>query len=252
MSGMSMLDYDREADHYDATRGGDVRAASAAAAVLALLPYDTARLADLACGTGIVTARLGGPGRWVIGVDLSAGMARVAAARLPHRITIGDVTRLPLADASLDAVVMIWLLHLMNGPAGAAALTEAARVLRPGGSLLTTVDKNAAVFAVGGDTTALVKPVRAAYAAPETDATDRVTDLAGRLGLTVTAQTTFTGTGQGRTPRQWRERLLDGAFAWAEAAGDDLTALCERLEALPDQDRPRADPVYRLIRLTKS
>lgn len=245
-----MLDYDREADRYDVTRGGDARAASAAAAVRALLPPDTARLADLACGTGIVTARLRRPGRQVIGIDLSSGMARIAETRLPGRITIGDVTRLPLADASVDAVVMIWLLHLMNEPASAAALTEAARVLRPGGTLLTTVDKNDAVFAAGGDVTALIEPVRAARAAPGTDATGRVTDLAGRLGLTVTGQGAFPGTGQGRSPRQWRERLSGSAFTWAEAAGDDLTALGERLRALPDQDRPRPDPVYRLIRLT--
>ncbi|GAA4482098.1 class I SAM-dependent methyltransferase [Actinoallomurus oryzae] len=246
-----MLDYDREADHYDVTRGGDARAASAAAAVRALLPPDTTRLADLACGTGIVTVRLTRPGRQVIGIDLSSGMTRIAATRLPGRITIGDVTRLPLADASMDAVVMIWLLHLMNAPAGAAALTEVARVLRPGGTLLTTVDKNDAVFATDDDTTALIKPVRAAYAAPQTDATGRVTDLGAPLGLTVTGENAFPGTGQGRSPRRWREHLLAGAFTWAKAAGDDLTALCERLQALPDQDRPRPDPVYRLLRLTK-
>src|SRR5579859_515064 len=89
-----MLDYDREAAHYDATRGGDARAGAAAGAIEALLIQapvrgnlvrgnlvrgDLVRIADLACGTGIVTVRLAGPGRRVIGLDRSAGIAGVAA-----------------------------------------------------------------------------------------------------------------------------------------------------------------------------
>ena len=51
-----MLDYDREAAHYDATRGGDARADAAADAIQTLLPAaGTARIADVGCGTGIVT-----------------------------------------------------------------------------------------------------------------------------------------------------------------------------------------------------
>jgi 2-polyprenyl-3-methyl-5-hydroxy-6-metoxy-1,4-benzoquinol methylase len=84
-----MLDYDREAAHYDATRGGDARAEAAAGAIERLLtqvPVGQAaglvRIADLACGTGIVTVRLAGPGRHVIGM---AGSARVTppACRWP-------------------------------------------------------------------------------------------------------------------------------------------------------------------------
>jgi hypothetical protein len=45
---MSMRNYDHEAGHYDATRGGDARAEAAAAAVETLLPRDATMLADLA------------------------------------------------------------------------------------------------------------------------------------------------------------------------------------------------------------
>ncbi|MEU0456861.1 SAM-dependent methyltransferase, partial [Streptomyces sp. NPDC006129] len=39
-----MLDYDKEAERYDASRGGEPRAAAAAAAVVSLLPPDTRSL----------------------------------------------------------------------------------------------------------------------------------------------------------------------------------------------------------------
>ena len=65
-----MLDYDREAARYDATRGGDARADAAAGAIETLLPAPArgvARIADVGCGTGIVTVRLLRPGRLVLG-----------------------------------------------------------------------------------------------------------------------------------------------------------------------------------------
>ena len=173
-----MLDYDREAAHYDATRGGDARASAAAEAIEVLLRQaggGAARIADLACGTGIVTVRLARPGRSVTGIDRSAGMAAVAAGGLPGRIAVGDVTRLPLAAGSADAVTMVWLLHLLSAAACVQAMAEAARVLRPGGLLITTAGKNDAEFAPpAGDATAILAPVRARFGRAQTDAMDRV------------------------------------------------------------------------------
>ncbi|MFD6494674.1 SAM-dependent methyltransferase, partial [Streptomyces sp. NPDC060188] len=80
-----MLDYDSEADRYDATRGGEPRAAAAADAVLTLVPDGARTLLDLACGTGIVTRRLaaGRPGLRVLGAGAAHRMAPRAAARRP-------------------------------------------------------------------------------------------------------------------------------------------------------------------------
>lgn len=46
----------------------------------------------------------------------------------------GDVYRLPFQDKELDAVLMVRLMHHLTDPA--AALTEIARVLKPGGTLV--------------------------------------------------------------------------------------------------------------------
>ena len=247
-----MLDYDREAAHYDATRGGDARAEAAADAIETLLPEGVARIADVGCGTGIVTVRLVRPGRSVIGIDRSAGMAAMAAVRLPGRITLGNVIGLPLAGGSVEVVTMVWLLHLLSPADSAAAVAEAARVLSPGGLLITTVGKNDAAFGAADDAAAIVGAVRARFGHDQTDRLDRVLRLGGRHHLALAAQTTFVGLGQGVSPRRWRQRLAGDATEWIGAAGRErVDALCAELGRLPDQERARPDPVYQLAALRK-
>jgi SAM-dependent methyltransferase len=250
-----VLDYDREAARYDATRGGDARADAAAHAIEALLPAAAGRagrIADVGCGTGIVTVRLLRPGRSVLGVDGSAGMAAVAAGRLPGRIALGDVTRLPLASGSVDVVTMVWLLHLLAEAEVAAAVAEAGRVLNPGGLLITTVGKNDAAFDLADDAATILRPVRARFDHVQTDRLDRVVAVGGRHGLTLAAQTIFVGIGQGLSPRRWRKRLTGDAMPWITAAGRErVDALRAELAGLPDQDRARPDPVYHVAALRK-
>ncbi|MFI7451928.1 class I SAM-dependent methyltransferase [Nonomuraea sp. NPDC049714] len=245
-----MLDYDREAARYDATRGGDARAEAAAEAVERLLPEGARVVVDVACGTGIVTARLRRPGRRVAGVDRSAGMAGVAASRLPGAVVRGDAARLPLADGSADAVTIIWLLHLLDLAGSAAVLAQAARALRPGGALLTTVDKSAAAYRTGDDVAALVGPAGDAHTPPPSDALDRVLEVGSGLGLRMAGRTTFAGLGQGRSPRGWREVIPESSWGRRMDAAA-LAELGSRLGDLPDQDRPRPDPVYTLVALVK-
>jgi precorrin-6B methylase 2 len=248
---LTMLDYDREAARYDATRGGDARAEAAAEAVEELLPRQARVVVDVACGTGIVTTRLRRPGRRVAGIDRSAGMARMAAARLPGGVVCGDAAaRLPLLDGSADAVTMIWLLHLLDQADSAAGLAQAARALRPGGRLLTTVDKNHAAYHTGGDVAALLGPVRDAHTPPQSDALDRVLEVGSGLGLTMSGRTTFAGLGQGRSPRSWCEVIPKSPWGRRMDAAT-LAELGSRLGDLPDQDHPRPDPVYTLIALVK-
>jgi SAM-dependent methyltransferase len=250
-----VLDYDQEAAQYDATRGGDARADAAAAAIIQLLPDTTRRIVDLACGTGIVTVRLAGPGSQttVLGIDRSAGMAAVAARRMPGRIVVGDATRLPLASGAADVVTMIWLLHLLSMADSERVIAEAARVLRPGGALITTVDKNDAAYRTGDDIARVIWPVRAGTAASQSDAADRVIALARRYGLEPAAETTFTGIGQGMSPRAHREHLRDRRPGWTtEAPADIVQRMYDDLAALPDQDRARPGPVYKLLSLRKT
>jgi ubiquinone/menaquinone biosynthesis C-methylase UbiE len=169
--------YDAEATVYDDTRGGVDRARAAAEVITSLVPSGGTTL-DVAGGTGIVSAELATRGFDVLVADLSRGMLSVAATRLPGRALVASADRLPVRDTSLDLVTMVWLLHLLTVADADAALAEAARVLRPGGHLVTTVDKDLAhgrVRRTGAD------------------AADRVAAVCARQGLHLVGQESFSG-----------------------------------------------------------
>ena len=243
-----MIDYDRAAETYDVTRGGQARAAAAAEAVERLLPAGTRTLVDVGCGTAIVTARLRRPDRAVLGVDRSPGMLEPAARRLVHGAVLGDGARLPVGSGRADAVVFIWLLHLL--PDAAPVLAEGARILRGGGALVTTADKDEAMFSADSDVATVTAPVRRRYAPRAADSFDRLAELAAVHGLRPAGETLFTGIGQGRSPRQWREGVSAGGLPWARAAPPgEIAGLCRDLESLPGQETARPDPIYRVIAL---
>lgn len=87
---------------------------------------------DAACGTGRYSTILAARGHRVIGVDSSPGMLARARERVPGAdFRLGDLTDLPVDDASVDLVTCgLALTHVADlGP----VLAEFARVLRPGG-----------------------------------------------------------------------------------------------------------------------
>jgi ubiquinone/menaquinone biosynthesis C-methylase UbiE/DNA-binding transcriptional ArsR family regulator len=93
---------------------------------------------DLGCGTGQVAASLAPFVKQVIAVDRSNEMLQAARRRvrdLPNvDVRRGELEALPIGDRELDAATLLLVLHHLSGPL--EALTEAARVLRPGGRLL--------------------------------------------------------------------------------------------------------------------
>jgi len=238
-----MLDYGREADRYDASRGGEPRADAAARAVRDLLPPQARTLLDVACGTGLVTRRLAGAGLYVTGVDSAHNMARMAAGRLPGAVVIGDSRQLPFADASFDAVCAVWLLHLLSGPEEAATVVaECARVLRPGGVFVTTVDK-AAAHDVGSDIDAALAP---RPVGPAVDRSQAVETYAAARGLTPAGEAWFRGHGQGRSPRSTIDDIHRGWFTRVPPGGPLAAQIAASLAALPDQEAPRPDPRFTL------
>jgi SAM-dependent methyltransferase len=104
------------------------------AALLALLPESWV-VADLGCGTGLVTTALAAHVQRVIGVDQSAAMLKAARKRAAGMDNVelrqGDLEALPLADASCDAAILLLVLGYVAEPA--IVLWEMARIVRPGG-----------------------------------------------------------------------------------------------------------------------
>ncbi len=158
MSGQKTNNYADVAKHYDKlavhgrfatlaphNKGGRKGEYVAAVFDAALLPTLQAhapreRILDLGCGTGIFTRQAAAAAGEVIGVDISAGMLRVARSVCAgiENVTLLQIDgeRLPFADQRFDCVIARESLCYVPDTELPDALAEVRRVLRPGGIML--------------------------------------------------------------------------------------------------------------------
>jgi len=97
------------------------------------------RLVDIGTGTGRMIELFGPRASQAIGIDRSSDMLRLArvkleAAGIASSLRQGDMYALPIPDNAADSVLIHQVLHYAHSPA--AAISEAARVLARGGTLL--------------------------------------------------------------------------------------------------------------------
>ncbi len=105
------------------------------------------RLLDLGCGAGRHAAEACRRGATVVALDMSHPDLKEARDRLgevdPEReqslAVQGDALRLPFADGTFDRIIAAEVLEHI--PDDAAAMSELARVLRPGGLVAVTVPR---------------------------------------------------------------------------------------------------------------
>ena len=102
-------------------------------------PPPGSRALDLATGTGDIAFALARRGSSVVGLDITLRMIELArekgARRLALRFVQGDMLALPFPGASFDIVTIGY--GLRNVPDLATAIEEIARVLTPGGQVLS-------------------------------------------------------------------------------------------------------------------
>ncbi|MGA2284891.1 MAG: class I SAM-dependent methyltransferase [Dehalococcoidia bacterium] len=109
----------------------------------ALQPDAGDTVLDLACGTGLnfshIIERVGPKGR-IVGTDITRPMLKRARRRADRNhwgnatLVEGDATNLPLAAGCCDAVLCSYAMAII--PDFRTAITEAVRVLKPGGRLV--------------------------------------------------------------------------------------------------------------------
>ncbi|HSS19189.1 MAG TPA: class I SAM-dependent methyltransferase [Pyrinomonadaceae bacterium] len=114
------------------------RAYDMALEIARLIPVNS-RVLDVGCGSGFIAHHLSGvAGAQVIGIDLDA----TAEAPIPYRQFNGQ--HFPVADRSLDAVLLCYVLH--HAQDLAMVMQELRRVLTPGGLVVIYEDIPAAVW----------------------------------------------------------------------------------------------------------
>jgi SAM-dependent methyltransferase len=129
--------YDRHAEAYDAMVAG-IDVSDAMSRFTSLLPH-AARVLDAGCGGGRDIADLGAQGFSVLGIDISASLARLARCRSGQRVLVGDLRTVALEPKSFDGVwAMASLLHLDKADLP-AALGNLHSALKPGGVMFASV-----------------------------------------------------------------------------------------------------------------
>jgi demethylmenaquinone methyltransferase/2-methoxy-6-polyprenyl-1,4-benzoquinol methylase len=107
--------------------------------VVALAGRTQGRVLDLATGTGDIAYGFGDDAARVVGLDITPRMIELARAKHPARsqvhFLVGDMLALPFPSRSFDAVTVGY--GLRNVPDLGVALDEIARVVRPGGCLVS-------------------------------------------------------------------------------------------------------------------
>jgi SAM-dependent methyltransferase len=105
-------------------------------------------VADVGCGPGQVGAYLRSRGRHVLGIDLSAEMSLLAAARLDAAV-IADMRKLPVSADVIGGLVALYSVIHVRRQELSALLREFRRVLRPGGRLLVSAHEGDGEFMRG-------------------------------------------------------------------------------------------------------
>jgi ubiquinone/menaquinone biosynthesis C-methylase UbiE len=233
------LPFDRIAESYDETRGGEERGRRFATELARFLDPALPVL-DVGVGTGVVAFGLTELGYDVVGVDLSLPMLQAAERRVGPRILQCDARSLPFADGSFDQAYSVWVLHVVGDVS--AVLREVGRILRPGGRYVV-------VPAIGDNPS---DPIGAAIRAMQRgldpqgirrDNEERLRALAPEAGLRVLARHTWALHDYAETPAEAlgkiETRSLSILWDTTEEQWDRFVVpTMAALRALPDPDQP--------------
>lgn len=229
------IDFDRVADCYDQTRGGEERGRVLASELERWLPPEGLTL-EVGVGTGVVASALQARGRAVVGMDLSPRMLALAKARLGPVVAVADAHALPIPLAAVDNICVVWVLHAV-ADAG-AVIRECQRVLRVGGRLVVASGRPRSG---DDDLSAVDRPLTELR--PGEDDRDTVLSHADAAGLALIEVAEVANEFE-QSPAELVRRIEERVFAFLWEVDDHTWARVVRpvidgLRRLPEPDRPR-------------
>ncbi|MCW3491039.1 class I SAM-dependent methyltransferase [Dethiobacter alkaliphilus] len=129
---------------YQALMEGLERSKFHKALILPLIERNTEKIVEIGCGNGVVLDLLAHNFRksQITGIDLDPVMCDAARKRCLDNVDVllTGATHLPLADESVDVVIYCSTIHEIYSHGGPHevdnSLSEAVRVLKPGGSII--------------------------------------------------------------------------------------------------------------------
>jgi SAM-dependent methyltransferase len=203
------------------------------------------RVLDLGSGTGAFAGMLADAGHEVFGVDRDPAQVAALGARLGTRLhVVGQVEALPFLACNFDVVTASQTLHHF---APGLALSEIARVLRPGGHL-------AVAYNTRDDTVPWVK--RLIGLMQQVDPTSGAGDF-GAEAVDAVVESPYFGEVERRTFRNWVPISRAGLVAMVERrpsmrqlSEDQRSALLQEVAALYDSSARPPEPLFLPFRAT--
>ncbi|HET9728747.1 MAG TPA: class I SAM-dependent methyltransferase [Acidimicrobiia bacterium] len=241
----SSISFERAAEFYDRTRGGLPRGRRFAQIIGRQCP-DAQTVLEIGIGTGLIALPLSEMGFEVLGIDIAHSMLQRARERVGARVAQADAAHLPVASGTCDAVVAVWVLHVVGDRLG--MLSEAQRVLRPGGQLvIVCADAERAPNDITDAFGSMLEDLGRTRDLPEV-----VIDLGERAGLTYTDRLRSDPFDYEESPDGVAAQLerREMSSLWdvdSEKWNRVVQPVIDRMYALPEPARPRSQTLWHPI-----
>jgi ubiquinone/menaquinone biosynthesis C-methylase UbiE len=214
--------FDRAVEYYDRTRALPPEAHQQVIDIVVAELEGRGPVREIGVGTGRVGLDLVRAGIPVVGLDVSFPMLQRLVENAGGEVLLpvvqGDATALPYADAAFGAAVASHVLHLVPDYRG--ALTELARVVRPGGPLLVSRGSPPRPL---GDLVEVAWDVIGGHTLPGAATIEQVDAAASDLGLPVRELEPVTARGR-RRPRDVIGMAERRQWGWSWELSDEQVA----------------------------
>jgi SAM-dependent methyltransferase len=215
--------FDRAAEFYDRSRAISDEAMASTIDLLAGEFAGRGRVLEMGIGTGLLALPLHARGVELAGLDISAPMLHQLISKAgdaaPFPLVLGDATRMPFGDGSFAGAYLRWVLHLI--PAWRDVLSEAVRVVRPGGVFLASLGAYDELRREVQERFEALTGVSLTPAGLDWGAVAELDEAMEELGATARSLPPIREVGQ-ESPGHFLEGIEENRFSWTWSVPDEV------------------------------